>query len=317
MAKNFSVFQWLYQFATSMKNKKIYNKKIFIWNDNFSMVNTLFEALIDKNQLKMLKTNPPVNFPAENLTWLGEFTKLGSNHKEITDNLIQNFSRAFTHIRLYHACCPMSLQSYYKKGFIQLDPEDVEKNFKEVFSPHASQENIRNAIQEGQNFIAEMTNLRHLEARKKIHFPIDKNFIDKECGVFMLGGEYLVFLVNSLTGIDTFNKQKILLQGRIPTVFIVDMPIKMIDENHLSWIARNIASKWVCIYLKKEEHNDLHGSISFSQVEPQYIHEHYHLKKIVTRNLDTELPMTLDLYCDKCCANKMISIVQNISGSFI
>ena len=51
-----------------MKKVNLHSKTIFSWNANFSKVNSLFETLIDENQLKTLKTNPPKEFLAENAT---------------------------------------------------------------------------------------------------------------------------------------------------------------------------------------------------------------------------------------------------------
>lgn len=55
MGKNISIFQWLCRLIPFIKNKNIRSKTIFIWNNNFSKVNSLFETLIDKDQLKALK----------------------------------------------------------------------------------------------------------------------------------------------------------------------------------------------------------------------------------------------------------------------
>lgn len=286
------------------------SKTIFSWNDNFSKVNLLFENLIDTNLLKTLKANPPTEFPAVNLTWLGEFTNLGTTNEEIKKNLKQHFSQIFSNIRLYHACGPKSVNSYYIKGFMPLDSKEIEDDFKVTFSSHTSEKNIQNAIQEANIFITTMT--KAIKERINVYYSLDKNCADEESDGLMFGGEYLRILVNKLHGIDDIKKQKILFHGRTPTVFVVDIPLHMIDENSLSWILGHIACKWVCVTLRNEDYNSLDGGINFFQLDPQYIYEHYHLEKIVNRHSGTGSIRTLEIYCDKCHASKLISIVSNL-----
>lgn len=88
------------------------------------------------------------------------------------------------------------------------------------------------------------------------------------------------------------------------------MPIKMMDESHLSWIIGHIACKWVFISLKKQDYIDLEGSINFSRVDYNYMSDHYHLEKIIARSYDTGLLNTFETYCDRC-RNSMKYIIDN------
>lgn len=124
----------------------------------------------------------------------------------------------------------------------------------------------------------------------------------------MLGAEFIQTLITHLQDIDNINKQRIFLQNRIPTVFVADLPLNILDESAFRFVLGHSATKWVCIALKNEKYNILECGFNFPSVDPQYIYKHYHLKKITCRNDAVQCLKMLEAYCDKCQRKIKISL---------
>jgi hypothetical protein len=274
-------------------------KNIFIWNNDFCGINSLFETVIGGSAFKKLKEIPPKYYLPEDLNWLAR--EIGSNHIEARKKLIEAFAGNFNYVRMYHACCPLSVNSYYKNGFKLLNMKEQESHIRGIFKDLES-EYIDNAIKAARSYIMK----DYINRRKRICFSLDREFVDAKYGEFMLGGsEYLRGIAAHLEN-DQMDKWEMILCGRVPTVFVVDVPVGLIEDEYLFSIIGNIACKWVTVALYDKTYEASEITVCLGEKIPaKYISSHYHLEKIICSN--TAEKVLDNIHCDQCFFAKNIS----------
>jgi len=154
----------------------------------------------------------------------------------------------YTHIRGYHACRPIDISLYYKNGIIAAHNDKRRQAAMKVFGKSLPE--IIGA--EDESFAKE---------KSQVYFTAFKEELLKDSGHYLCyGSEYLISISSHFDRNISGRYHNILLQTGIPTIFICDVPIKLIstylvddliasydpsNTNLGFWIEQNLAPEFI------------------------------------------------------------------------
>lgn len=189
----------------------------------------------------------------------------------------ENIEGYYTHIRLFHACKPTDIESYYKKGIQPLYIEYIRNTAYNIFRsdnfPEIKDEDIDEAAQQIQLITREGI----------IYFALDKRDLVQYCGHYLIyGSEFLLGIANELRRKCGKDYSKLLKNIGIPTVLCCDIPIDIINKAYLDDLnERTKNNKHTPEGLKYDVAPFIDFSIPIGQViNPNCIVSHYHPTKI-------------------------------------
>mgnify|MGYP001806745808 CR=1 FL=1 len=188
----------------------------------------------------------------------------------IRASIVDALKISFKEVLAYHACRPTRIDDYYEKGIMPLSPESAQKQFREYFSSHASEEEIKQAIKSVR-----------LDTRDYVTHVVldDRGFIDT-CGHYLIyGGEYQNCLTINLPGASEHTRD-ILKQFGKATVFICCLSFALVAE--LECLASSmIADHFFRLAHKRESVWDIDYTITIEDtIPPEAIVGHYCPEKI-------------------------------------
>ena len=128
-----------------------------------------------------------------------------------------NFFSHYSHVRGYHGCRPVDVESYYEDGLLPPEKERLSEHAVYTLSnDRHSKEKIEALFNKAwDNYYA-----------KGLYFCLCKNELLDYCGHYLIYGSELICGIGRKLGLDTTLKSK-----GTPTLFSVDVPIHLIDEN--------------------------------------------------------------------------------------
>ena len=105
------------------------------------------------------------------------------------------FRRLYSHIRVFHACRPANVSSYYEKGILLLSIDEQIKRFRSIFLrgdyPELTEEILQQSIQK----VASI----NVDPENEICLGLDDKLITEMAGHYLIyGSEYLLALVAQL-----------------------------------------------------------------------------------------------------------------------
>ena len=141
------------------------------------------------------------------------------------------FLDKYTHIRGYHGCRPIDIDSYYHNGIIPINKEDALCDIiTRLKSDYITVEKIEMLFNKAWD------DLRKYD--KVVWFTISEEELIDYCGHYLIyGSEFIMDIA-----VDLRSHYLLKLHG-IPTVFCCDIPITNFDEKTLKDIERNFIEK--------------------------------------------------------------------------
>ncbi len=175
----------------------------------------------------------------------------------------------YTHIRAYHACRPIDLESYFTEGIRPFHIEEMRQIAAATFGIAVSV--VMNIEPEGQS-----------NTTNHLYFSLFKNELLRESGHYLCwGSEYLAAIAARLDkGVDG-KYHNMLSNTGIPTIFVCDIPIDLLPRWQIDDISKHYDTNnsnfacWISERLGPEHivaHE--HPSIIFNPVQGcQYINK--------------------------------------------
>lgn len=155
----------------------------------------------------------------------------------VLDELIKKQSKSiniyeeFTHIRGYHGCRPMSIDSYYKDGIKPINKKFAKQEaLLRLCDQYITEERVIEV------FNKSWTALQY--PHKSVWFTYSENEFFNSCGHYLIyGSEFLCGMATEL-----FCQPNLKRIG-IPTIFYCDIPLDNIPKDYLSGINQQICMR--------------------------------------------------------------------------
>lgn len=186
--------------------------------------------------------------------------------------LAEKLPHIFSEVRVFHACRPVTLSSYYEHGLMPLDSSEMSRIARALFleaDTSLKEEHFQDAVDK----------LQPDGREGHLYVALDDRLLIRYCGHYLIyGSEFLCCVANQLsefTGVDYTSWLK--RRGR-PTMIVASIPISELSVSKLKQLAgemcREVASDAACEHAKT-------GLVDFSfsgciSIPPNHIHDHYH-----------------------------------------
>jgi hypothetical protein len=233
------------------------------------IVASLMSDIVTDTVISTLRKHPPEYFVSHDSAWLDEATlEVGSfQEPDGFSVLAKRLPSAFGGVVAYHACRPEAPQLVAAEGLRVLDPHSFREHALRLFP--VSAELIQAAIDEV-----------GVETREGVvHLALDDIFLVQHCSHYLIyGSEYMQAVAANLQGITGRDFFKILRCRGIPTIFVCEVPLQMLEPEDL----HELAAKLLTYSLESiVTGSELPGSIDFTltlrqAVPPECIVHHYH-----------------------------------------
>ena len=145
--------------------------------------------------------------------------------RPILDLMADWLRKEYSHVRVFHACHPVDVKSYYTDGIVTHGPGALKDRAREYFLtnalPEVTPETLERAIVKADE---------EFEYDGQIYFALDDRDLKLSGHYLIYGSEYLELLAAHLkrqTGKDCF---AILRSIGIPTMFACDLPFSYIES---------------------------------------------------------------------------------------
>ncbi len=269
------------------------NSHIFKWKD-FSewklALEGMFKDILTPELKDKLKKNRAI---VEYCDHPGAFKKLSGQSIDsmITAEKINEFRQRYSHIRVYHGCRPVDVQSYYEKGLLLRDKDVQIDCFKKIFLrgkfPWLTEKMLQQSIERLVGYSDDDES--HL-------FLDDRLCIERDSRYLIYGSEHLYYLVSNLELPDE-KKEKcksVLRKRGMPTIFRINLPntTEYVRDNVIWETIQDMLTEWTsCLAHSRTE--SCKSEIGFSLCKvlpPEYICSDYQPPKITDRGkiYDTE-----------------------------
>lgn len=169
---------------------------------------------------------------------------------KVPEELVDQFTKNYSHVRTFHSCRTDSPDSFYERGVIKSCYSDLENSLTQLAKeelnldiPQAALDEISSRLgkyHEGSCFVVlDKGHLLHNAAHYAIY-----------------GSERLLATVNHLEGVGIqINKEVLTRRGR-PTVFTIDLELADLSRSDIHSLVREINNY--------THYNDLAGSLDFT-----------------------------------------------------
>lgn len=254
------------------------DKKTFFWK-NISDWGPLVSQVIPESKRNLLLQefeDSPELFKYEDD--VSSFKKVYSNvgcYNDLKNFLLTHLYNNFSYVRMFHLARPMDVQTYYEKGFLPLDCDNVNQDFREKFLNNPSFPDIVKSQLDAA--ISSMDNSS--QRNGYTYFGLDDRFLIEHCGQYLIyGSEYFLSLASRLGS----KIQDTLSSIGIPTVFCVDVPIELISDSDLTELGESALHTWAYGLVHSDKKvREIDFTISITEkLPPKQIVAHYHPNKI-------------------------------------
>lgn len=215
----------------------------------------------------------------DDVLYFEKFYATFGNYTELVENFLNNFSKRFTFIKMYHCCHPLDIQSYYDLGIRVLDMAKMNNRFEKLFLGNSRFPQITDThIQDAIEHMADS-----YQRSGFVYFGLDDRFLLNHCGHYLVfGSEYLQSLaafIERAIGCDL--KSELRKYGK-PTVFEVRMPMSSFSDNEIRCLSSEVFHTWAYNVAHDSTYPyelDFGMEIDYD-IKPVYIIGHYHPKMI-------------------------------------
>jgi hypothetical protein len=254
----------------------------FSWKDFpewEKFIRGLFPEMIQESLFDAIRNGKEGFEYVDDVSFFAKFHGKFGEYSELVESFLNEFSKEFTFIKMYHCCRPSETKSYYDLGIRVLDTTEMNAKFKDLFLKNPRFPQITNSYIQAA--------IEHMAGSYKRHgsvyFGLDDRFLVNHCGHYLIfGSEYLQSLAAFIDReIHSDLKSEFKKCGK-PTVFEVRMPVSYFSDDELRELASEVFHTWA----HNIDHNRTYPyELDFGKeidhgVPSDYIIGHYHPKKI-------------------------------------
>jgi hypothetical protein len=263
------------------------DRHVFIWKDFKewkSALEDMFKDILTPELKANVKQNREIVEYCDDPEAFGTLSSQSISDM-ITTKKINEFRLRYSHIRVYHGCRPVDVQSYYKKGLLLCDTDALVERFREIFLsgkfPELTEEILQESIEEAASYSIGRDG-------ESCFFLDDRVCVERDSHYLIYGSEYLSVLVANLPVENSKEKYYPVLRGiGKPTIFEIDLPniIENVRDNVMFELFQDMLTEWTsCVAHSRTEISNSEICISLRKaIQPEHIHSHYHPPKIKDR----------------------------------
>lgn len=229
------------------------------------------------------------------------YTKSDDNEDEWEDKTHEIFLSTVTHIRLFHACRPLSLESYLNKGIVKANQDDLENLAREIWitdnSSNQHKANVETAIQASAVFFTPY--------EKRVFLIVDDRVLLKTASHYLIrGSEYLQAISAKIEGNFVGEYKDPLRTRGIPTIIECDIPVVNLKDK-----LKDLWNVLISLYLSSQFYSDdidegIDYTITMDHVLPELITGHSHPVSLRDPHNGMKLVEFNDLNCSHCLTAK-------------
>ncbi len=197
----------------------------------------------------------------------------------ITTEKINEFRQRYSHIRVYHGCRPVDVQSYYQNGVLpSIERKDAQVDrFREIVlsgdCPELTEQMLQQSIEDAG------------PKEEDLCLVIDDRWIIEQCGLYLIyGSEYMLDLVSNLPT-EKIDKYRSALRniGR-PTFIVINLPntTEYVKDRNIYETIQEMLRGWTSYVAHSRTQAHLFDC-TFELTDPlppEHICSHYHPTKI-------------------------------------
>lgn len=236
----------------------------------------LLKGILTDTLIKYFNKNRPEYFVSDDSSWLrkGILSVHGIHIENPFEYFAKKIKENIVYLRVYHGCKPIDFESYFKEGFYPLQIDSfITSTAKRFQKFDITETHIKEAIKKVST-----------ETREgRLWFVIDDRTFFNGAGHYLIyGGEYLQAIAGNIQKTIAKPLQSHLEQTGVPTVFICEIPISMIDEEDILNLSGAILENYfekIFNERNKDQRKDFGFSISAS-LPAKYLVGHYHPEEI-------------------------------------
>lgn len=241
----------------------------------------LISDLVTEDVKQAIVASNPDYLVSDDLSWLNEpIMDMLSRDVDMREVLAERLASSYMAMRAFHGTRANDLSSFYENGLVPMDPAIVEEQASSLFASGGFAEEsskLSSAIAD-----VDARNPGGARAGWLYFCADDRELTRKGCGHYLVyGSEYLYCL--GIRMISTSATKRILKSIGRPTMFVVDIPMPLIDRDTLEQLAGGmLVAVFNDLLGIDEEAFELGFSISMqSPVGAQHIVGHYHPERIM------------------------------------
>ena len=196
------------------------------WN---TAVHQFLRDCIPQNIRSAIEANPYTYFrPKENQEISG------------LQELLEQFQQTYPMVRMFHGCRTEDVSSYYRDGLRILDVKRQIQKAKEIFvteqSPQITNEQIMAATRQlGMQFRGNL-----------LYLCLDDISLIRQAPHYLkYGSEYISAIATYLTETTGVDCKKLLNNRGLPTVFVCDVPLSLIQTDYIFYLLRNLIQSYI------------------------------------------------------------------------
>lgn len=177
----------------------------------------------------------------------------------------------YTHIRMYHACKPININSYYESDIKVLNLESLKKTAINYFISDKPSTLLLKDIDEAFDYVG--SDLR----KGRVYSALDKRDLIEYCGHYLIyGSEFLQGVAIYLR--SKYNKDYLNILKNIgtPTIFSCDIPINIIDDSYLQELNECIKKSLLINNTHIEAPHKDFAIPLYNDIDSSYIAGHFH-----------------------------------------
>jgi len=202
----------------------LYPKNVLAWrefHDWGPIVQDLVNDIVTQDVINAVKAAPPEYCYYEDVKWLQRALDIAGIHvkKSVVGIIAERLPNVYSHVRMYHACRPVNIKSYYQHGFIPADPKSLNELAEKYFlwQPRVTKEILDKAI-------------RVAEDQRRggvVCFALDDRILTTIGRHYLINGsEYIAVVAHELQRQTGEDYPAQLTAIGTPTIFVCNLPIE-------------------------------------------------------------------------------------------
>jgi len=257
---------------------------LFDWNDPavFKKINQVLIKKIPSDDIQKFISSKNRCYPRGELEWLRKMTpSLGDSVDEILACLVAIFTKHFKRIKLFHACRPESLSTYYEKGIVLPEFEKFAQQFKDLVKRNTQEPYDKLELDRICEEVKEQTSNFRETSRDWICCYRDEAYANENGKQFFKkGAEHLQNFIIKLSSEDLKTQIDNEITAKwIPTLFTIELPLDYLDNTTIETMVQDVVWKWagVCLCKTENELYKLDGGLSIKRnIRPEFITDEKH-----------------------------------------
>jgi hypothetical protein len=195
----------------------------------------LLEELVDDDVKSAFLADPPEYVVSDDLSWLDRIIwKVKRREVDSKGFLVTQIGQRYDALRAVHGTRTSDVERFYREGLRPLDPAVAHEQAREIFLsgrfPELDEGRLVEAIR------AVGTDLRE----GRVYFEANEQMLIDLAGHYMLyGSEYVLAIAARLAERGRYDYRQVLKARGAPTLFICDVPLRLIAPRLLSEFAGN------------------------------------------------------------------------------